>query len=78
MTTTKRYPSEPHLLTFDDFVDIEPDATYVERVEHKCTNCGTDLGHIDEDFVQFWRDAATLDDDVWCDACVDEPFEEEA
>jgi len=74
MTTTKRYPTDPRTLTIDDFTDWGPGGRYRVPALEQCHNCGTNLGDVDGEFIDFWRDAAKPGDDaVWCDACVDDP-----
>jgi hypothetical protein len=76
MTTTKRYPLDPYCLTEDDFLDSDGEQIFIARVEEHCLNCDMELGHTDDGFVRFWRDAdlnQLCQDDAWCDLCVDDP-----
>lgn len=78
MTTTKRYPKDPYRLDERDFIDGDSNGVCIAIISETCLNCGTELGHVEDGFIDFWRDAdlnQPNQDDAWCDACVDDPEE---
>ena len=69
MTTMKRYPIDPFRMLEEDFLDHDGERVILIEAHERCHMCGTEIGHMEDGFVEFWHDAATDEDLAWCDMC---------